>query len=177
MLEALGNLGDLIGGLAVVVTLIYLAGQIRQNTLALRTASRQGIADRFSTVNRLFLEPATARAFSMGLSQSPGLPFNDRSLFYTMMSEQALFFQSALALYESGHLPEETYSAYLDWTASLIATPGGTAWWNTEARHGLPPSMVSAVDGRLSRGDLADPRESGALRLNDPPAIQAVEDE
>ena len=32
MLEALGNIGDFVGGLAVVITLIYLAVQIRLNT-------------------------------------------------------------------------------------------------------------------------------------------------
>ncbi len=32
MLEALGNIGDFVGGLGVVITLIYLAVQIRQNT-------------------------------------------------------------------------------------------------------------------------------------------------
>ena len=32
MLEALGNLGDFVGGVAVIVTLLYLASQIRQNT-------------------------------------------------------------------------------------------------------------------------------------------------
>ncbi len=39
MLEALGNLGDFIGGIAVVVTLLYLAVQVRQNTTQLRESS------------------------------------------------------------------------------------------------------------------------------------------
>lgn len=36
-LEALGNLGDLLGGIGVIVTVIYLAIQIRQNTEQLRS--------------------------------------------------------------------------------------------------------------------------------------------
>jgi hypothetical protein len=40
-LEDLGNLGDFIGGLAVIVTLFYLAVQIRQNTRMLRSAGEQ----------------------------------------------------------------------------------------------------------------------------------------
>ena len=43
-LEALGNLGDFIGGLAVIVTFLYLAAQIRQNTESVRAASRLEIA-------------------------------------------------------------------------------------------------------------------------------------
>ena len=36
MLEDLGNLGDFVGGVAVVITLIYLAIQIRHNTGAVK---------------------------------------------------------------------------------------------------------------------------------------------
>ncbi len=41
----LGAVGELIGGLAVIVTLAYLAVQIRQNTSALRANAAQGFAD------------------------------------------------------------------------------------------------------------------------------------
>lgn len=60
MLEALGNLGDFIGGIAVVATLLYLAVQVRQNTVALRTASRQQIVAGFREYNRLLLQPGNA---------------------------------------------------------------------------------------------------------------------
>ena len=50
--EALGNLGDFIGGLAVVITLIYLAVQVRQNsrqiklnTTAVQAAAYQALLD------------------------------------------------------------------------------------------------------------------------------------
>jgi hypothetical protein len=36
VLEDLGNLGDFLGGIGVIITLIYLATQIRQNTNQLR---------------------------------------------------------------------------------------------------------------------------------------------
>ena len=36
MLDELGNIGDFLGGIGVVVTLVYLAAQIRQNTAQLR---------------------------------------------------------------------------------------------------------------------------------------------
>jgi len=41
MCEDLGNLGDFIGGLAVVVTLVYLALQIRQDTATTRVQTVQ----------------------------------------------------------------------------------------------------------------------------------------
>jgi hypothetical protein len=38
-LSDLGDLGDFLGGIGVIVTLIYLAIQIRRNTYAVRSAS------------------------------------------------------------------------------------------------------------------------------------------
>ena len=41
MLEDLGNIGDFIGGIGVIVMLAYLAVQIRHNTRAARAATLQ----------------------------------------------------------------------------------------------------------------------------------------
>jgi len=41
VLNALGNIGDFLGGIGVVITLIYLAFQIRQNTAQLRADAEQ----------------------------------------------------------------------------------------------------------------------------------------
>jgi hypothetical protein len=42
--EAIGAIGELIGAVAVVITLVYLAVQIRQNTMVSRAATRQKVA-------------------------------------------------------------------------------------------------------------------------------------
>ena len=81
-----------------------------------------------------------------------------------------LFFQGAFALYESGQLEESTYRAYLDWFASIIATPGGAIWWETVGRPIWAPGMVTAVDERLAVGGLQDIRTLPHLRLDGPPA-------
>jgi hypothetical protein len=41
--QLLGNYGEFVGAIAVVVTLAYLAVQLRQNTSALRSSTWQGI--------------------------------------------------------------------------------------------------------------------------------------
>ena len=49
MLEELGNLGDFIGGVAVLVTLIYLSIQIRQNTAQVKIGSEIARADTYAS--------------------------------------------------------------------------------------------------------------------------------
>jgi len=167
-LSDLGDLGDFIGGLAVIVTLIYLASQIRQNTAALRTASRQEIVSGYRAHGRLFLDPRRSRVFADGLSRYPDMPFDDRSLFGNLLGDHAVFFQSVFALHESGMLEDEIYHAYLDWFSCQVATPGGAVFWTEMSWILTPRRMVEAVDARLARGGLPDIRELPTNHL-DPP--------
>jgi hypothetical protein len=170
MLNALGNIGDLLGGIGVVITLAYLAVQVRQNTRALRTTSRQDVVDSFRKINRLMLDPSVARTFSRGLTSFPNLTFDERSRFGALMNEHALFFQAVYALHESGQLEDETYHAYRNWIATVMAAPGGTAWWET-ARTVYTRRVVQALDERLKHGDLADVLQLDAYRLYDGPVV------
>jgi len=170
MLDALGNLGDFIGGIAVVVTLLYLAVQVRQNTTALQTASWQAVVTAYRESNRLRCDSAAALAWAKGLTAFPDLPFEERNFFATIMVDEALCFQGAFALHDSGQLAESTYTAYLDWFASIAATPGGGVWWETVGRPVFVGAMVTAVDERLAAGDLHDIRRMPAIRLEEPPA-------
>ena len=45
-LDDLGNLGDFLGAIAVLVTLVYLAIQVRQSSALTRAQTRQSLADR-----------------------------------------------------------------------------------------------------------------------------------
>ena len=44
-LEALGNIGEFVGALAVVISLLYLAAQMRQNSPLVRASTYQSGAD------------------------------------------------------------------------------------------------------------------------------------
>jgi hypothetical protein len=177
MLEDLGNLGDFIGGIAVIVTLIYLALQIRHNTSAVHTASRQEIASGMRAAYRLFMDSNAARAYAEGVRKYPDMPFEERSLFGNMLTDHALFFQGAFALYESGQLEEETYRAYLDWFACNVATPGGVAWWeevHAGSRHGATPAQLAAsARGGQRRTGWAG--RSGLRAGNPPPCRHHVQ--
>jgi len=47
-LESLANFGEFIGGIGVILSLIYVAFQIRQNTVSRRTETYARTVERFS---------------------------------------------------------------------------------------------------------------------------------
>ena len=156
MLEALGNLGDFLGGIAVIITILYLAFQVRQNTAALRAQSRQEIVESYRSFNRPFIsDPTVAGVWDQGLRSFPNQEEPDRSRFAALLVDQILHFQGALALHESGSLDDETFRAYRDHCAALLSTPGGAAFWSY-AHSGYPSHMVASIQQRLDQGSLPD---------------------
>jgi hypothetical protein len=154
--------------LAVIATLAYLAIQVRQNTRALQTASRQEIVAGFRQYNRLFFEPGVDDAFNRGIRYFPDLPIDARAKFSNLINDQALFFQGVFALYEAGTLEEETYSAYLNFFAAILCTPGGAAWWAAVSTL-YTPRMVLAVNAKVKAGHLPNFLES--VLFPEPPAV------
>jgi hypothetical protein len=64
--DALGNIGDFLGGIGAVGTLLYLATQIRQNTQMMRSAARQQLtlASQDNIYRWAEYAPAVIAAFS-----------------------------------------------------------------------------------------------------------------
>ena len=81
-LDDLGNLGDLVGGIGVIATLIYLALQIRQNTTALRTSFYGQAAEPVWNLGALLTEnKAMARIFRVGAQDPAQLDEDEETQF------------------------------------------------------------------------------------------------
>jgi hypothetical protein len=175
MLETLGNLGDFIGGIAVVVTLIYLASQIRQNTRALQAASRQAVA----AVSRENIEILTRDdvngAYSLGLRFYPKISAEQKRRFGFALDHYLNYMQEVLALYEGGSLDREIYGAHFAGLAGHLATPGGAAYWR-ESRQLYPPHFAEQVDHKVAVGGYPDMLEHAYFQLDDVADLAAKED-
>ena len=78
MLEDLGNLGEFVGGLAVIATLIYLALQIRQNSNLLRRAAAESAASgAAASIGLAAQSPENAAIYHKGLEAISKMPQQD----------------------------------------------------------------------------------------------------
>ena len=164
-LDALGNLGDFIGGIAVVITLIYLANQIRQNTSALSTASREAIYTGYRAQNAHLIDANVSEAYVVGLRHFPDMPSSQKRVFTHTINDHALFMQSAFNLYEAGKLPKKDYTPYFNWFSSHIATPGGSLWWR-ETRGFYNAALLDAIDKKFAEETLPDVLGLGFFALD-----------
>ena len=134
---AIGAIGELIGGAAVIATLIYLAIQLRQNTKGIRAQSYYNV---LSGKNALYRELASDRElFSIlgqGLAAKP--PFDNimdgarvHLLFYAFMNE----FETTYLLYKAGAVEEEIWLRDRAQMAGMIGFPGMIDWWNLAKQY------------------------------------------
>lgn len=129
-LDTLAQIGEFVGGAFVVVSLVYLARQVGQNTKSLRTENYARVLDRMSNLqSRVSLDAELNRLFMVGAEDPNRLSRSERVRF-------------AWALYELFGAAEFMYHQYKDkalqpvvwkrWEASIgwwLSHPGMRAWW------------------------------------------------
>jgi hypothetical protein len=156
-LQDLGSLGEFVGSIAVVLSLLYLAVQIRQNTATERTSSRQTILDTFYTALwDLGASPERKRVLTAGLANFEALSDQDKATFQLTMIRYLGNVYNGLLLRDAGMLDEETFSVIADTMLATLITTGGRQWW-AASQDGSPPTIRDYIDRRLSDTDNLPP--------------------
>ena len=106
-IQDLGAIGDLIGGIAVVVTLVYLAVQIKQNTKVHASLIRQNFYDAqqqqmLHAVESSDFNALITRSWSSDESLSPA----EQTQVWRHMQGVLMGYQGAFEQYKSGALPK-----------------------------------------------------------------------
>ena len=129
-LERLALLGEFVGGFFVIVSLVYLAHQVRQNTRSLRTENYARVLDRMSTLqSQLSMDPDLNRVFVVGAEDPGRLSRSDRIRFAWALYE---LFGAAEFMYHQSRekgLPDavwERWQATIGW---WLSHPGMRMWW------------------------------------------------
>ena len=127
----LGALGEFVGAIGVILTLVYLAIQIRQNTRGIRASTVQAIQsamnDAHSSVRN---DLDSARVFRIGLA-AQDLTVDElvqfRMLMYSVFAQfESIFFQK-----QQGTLDQEIFERHCQAMDFYLSTPGGRAWWRS----------------------------------------------
>lgn len=149
-LQDLGNLGEFIGAVGVIITLIYLAVQIRQNTRSVRASTYQVFTDSFRQFRTMLVSDSRlGLLWTKGLNAPAELSETELGQFDALMM---IFFRGVeTSFYHAGEgfLDEGSYQGWLDEAVSIGRRPGARGWWGE--RSGLfNPGFRSFWDERMS---------------------------
>lgn len=150
-LETLGNLGEFVSGIVVVISLIYLAMQVRHNTRSIRTENYARALERVSAMqSRLSQDGDFCALFNRALADPFNLSPNERIQFtwclYEMFGGQEFLFHQS----QDGTVPEEVWERWSDTMVWWLTFPGVRAWWLSRPTP-FSASFTSYIDALLER--------------------------
>ena len=153
--DAFGAIAEMIGGVGVIITLVFLAVQIRNTNRQNALNGVQTTVTEF--VNAYASATATrvdAELFRSGLANFDQLDGPDKAVFHSKMQTLASGFFQVRMLWGNKMLSDRDLYAKSEYVfLSLLLTPGGRAWW--EAYKHLPPvELRDYLESRLNSPDL-----------------------
>jgi hypothetical protein len=156
-LEDLGNIGEFVAAIAVVVSLIYLAVQIRQNTRTLRLGSIQTIHENYQARLRMTAESESlARIMRTGIIRLDDLTKEEQMRFNAVWAISVLQFRIVMQLHKTGVLDHSTFTGFEADLVSNLLSPGLREWWQIVQRR-YDPELRDHVNAALSATESAPP--------------------
>ena len=128
--EAISAVSQLIGSVAVVVSVLYLAVQLRGSTRVAKVAAQDAAATALRDVTKPFMENAElARIWRTGLENLKGLSAEDQARFFHAAYQFLKAFETIHTHYVYGLLDLELWEGWRELLRHYIASPGMGHYW------------------------------------------------
>ena len=156
--NAISAIADAIGAVAVVVTLAYLAVQIRQNTRAIRGSTLDSITAHQQ--NELRWSSDVGHAFRKSLDNPNLLNEEETWLMSEWMTAALIARHNEFCQYTQGLLGEDGWKTSENIIRYVLSSEWAQRWWKIYGRNHFSEPFVCRVDEIIEEGTLD---YSGAL--------------
>ena len=147
----MGAISETIGAVAVVVTLIYLAVQIRQSTSGIRASAYQTWSDAKTALFE-HSSDTLSRAIAQGLDDPLTLTNDNYIQFAFWCQQYVLAAQTTYFLKKDGIIPDSVFETEFATTALLLSnSAGGSQWWAAGARTQFASEFVNAIEAEFGK--------------------------
>jgi hypothetical protein len=153
-LEQLSYLAQIVGTLGVVLSLVFVGLQIRQNTAALERNEHNSTMSQWTVIRMGIAENRDIAEFmTAGLHGEKTLDAADQLRLEQFLAEQAWAAFHIWDRTQRGVFPQGTFEATGGaLLASVLVTPLGGDWWRKAKSVGFIPAYVADVDALLAKG-------------------------
>jgi hypothetical protein len=165
-LEQLGLIANIVGAIAIVITLVYLAIQIKDNARSSRSAA---VTDATTAMQAFYQElgsnPATSKLFLDAVTNPDSLSQQDQFQFVMLMHSCFLGFQRSFFLAREGTLDVALRDSIGTAMQAVNRSPGMHLYWRQRKAY-FQPEFVEWVESLLAREPLND---MDAYRIHENP--------
>jgi len=149
-LSDLAAVGEAVGGMAVLVTLVYLAYQFRQTAVLERTAGQRELLSRARDwVEMTTVHEGLFEVLRSALQDWRAATPEERERANGWMLSAGLQAEQALYMWREGLINEASFRGFIGVAVAIAATPGGRVWW-TNARNALGDDISDLIDHELA---------------------------
>ena len=149
--EQLSYLAQIVASIGVIVSLIFLASQIKHNTAALQRNEHNSTMEQWTVLRQAIAQNRQiAELMTTGLSGERALDAADQLRLEQMLQEYAWASFHIWDRTQRGIFPRGTFEltggALL---RGLLGTARGGSWWHSAKQTGFIPGFVADVDAML----------------------------
>jgi hypothetical protein len=130
-LEQIYYLGQIIAAGAVVITLIYVGLQVKQNTHAVNLATAHNVSESLRDSQALIVQnEGMCDIWLRGMRDTDSLSGNDKLRFYTYMHNFFGLFEDAYYSWQKGALDPRLWDSIYRRFLVLKSLPGWQSYWS-----------------------------------------------
>jgi hypothetical protein len=147
-------ISQLLAVVALVPSVIYLAIQVRQNTLQARANASYQFLEATGQINTTALgSKQVASVIRRGLASYDALDGDEKLQFLWFVGQHLTIHNTVFELYQNKMLPESQWHPVKKDILTLLATVGGRQVWDDFAKQGLTPKFVDYVEALQTSGE------------------------
>lgn len=130
-LNELGNIGEFLSSIGVIVSLVYLAIQIRKNTETERTSTYQSVVSDFGSLNRTMSSSANlSYLYVQAMEDFTKLDADEKARISQLFFATFHYFENMYYQYQKGYLEEDVWRGWKRLMLTYYSRPGFQTWWS-----------------------------------------------
>ena len=129
-IDLMANYAEVFGGIAVIVSLLYLAFQVRANTREQRHRARYDQFEIQSTIyDSMISDSDTAKLFLKANQDYESLTDEERIRFGTANLKSLHAFHLVMEMRDDGLIDDDTFKGFEQFLMGSLSAPGSRYWW------------------------------------------------
>jgi hypothetical protein len=151
-LERFGGWLAILANVGVIVGLVLLAFELRQNTQIVRAEAVASLLAGQSSAETAFMGDSTAAAMAIALVAPEDLSDEQILQMWAYLNTAVISVEHTNSMYSLGLATEEDRRSAAKKAADWVSFPFGRIWW-AEMKTNFPDSLASDIDAALSELD------------------------
>ncbi len=147
--NAIGAIGEIVGGLGVIITLLYLSSQIRQSNRQIRGNAIGTLAGlTYGLTADIREDPSLFRIAALGAEDWNSNSPDDQNRLHLLNFQEMQILETAFHLWQQQAIPENLYLAREEYMLRRLSEAGTHYWWENFSAN-LAPEFVDRINLRL----------------------------